>query len=332
MRLHPLTAVAALAALVTVLVGCGTRSEPSAETRTATSAGSSGPGGAPTAAPLVDGLTSPWGLVALRGGSVLVSERDTGAIKLVTDGRARLLTTLPEVRPAGEGGLLGLTTTPDEKTVFAYLTASEDNRIVSMVVGPDGLLYVGTGETGETDLSQDKGALGGKILRLTTDGQPAPDNPFGTAVYSYGHRNVEGLAFDDAGRLWASEFGDSSWDELNLITKGGNYGWPTVEGSSSNPDFVNPKLVWKTSDASPSGLAFWQGELWMAALRGQQLWEIPLDGPTAGTPIGRFTGTYGRLRSVAVTPDAQTLLLSTSNTDGRGDERSGDDRILELSR
>lgn len=346
--------------LVTALAGCmAADGEPSAETRTVTSAGTAG-AAEPAVHPFVGGLTSPWGVLPLRNGSALIGERDTGAIKLATDGHVSVVRTLADVRPAGEGGLLGLASTPDERTVLAYFTAAADNRIVSMtwdgkalgepsvifsgipnggrhnggrmVVGPDGLLYVGTGETGDTDLSQDKGALGGKILRLTTAGKPAPGNPFGTAVYSYGHRNVEGLAFDGAGRLWASEFGDQSWDELNLIVAGGDYGWPTVEGSSTDPAFVNPKLVWNTSDASPSGLAYWKGELWMAALRGQQLWEIPLDGETASTPVGHFRGTYGRLRSVVATADAQTLLLSTSNTDGRGRPKAGDDRILQLSR
>jgi glucose/arabinose dehydrogenase len=267
--------------------------------------------------------------------------------------------TIDEVQPAGEGGLLGLAVTPDQRTVFAYYTAADDNRIVSMtwdgnelgspsviragipkggrhnggrlVVGPDGDLYVGTGDSGNDQLAQDKGSLGGKILRITPDGHPAAGNPFGTPVYSYGHRNVQGLAFDDQNRLWASEFGDQTWDELNLISKGGNYGWPEVEGSGRTAGTINPKLVWKTSDASPSGLAYWKGELWMAALRGERLWEIPVQGTDVSTPVAHFTNQYGRLRSVTVSPTG-TLLLTASNTDGRGDPHDNDDLLLEVTR
>ena len=201
-----------------------------------------------------------------------------------------------------------------------------------MVIGPDGYLYVGTGESGSGGLAQDKDSLGGKILRIRTDGRPAPGNPFDNEVYSYGHRNVQGLAFDDQGRLWASEFGDQTWDELNLITKGGNYGWPTAEGSAKIDGLINPKLVWKTSEASPSGLAYWQGEFWMAALRGERLWEIPVEGTNVGEPKSHFAGDYGRLRSVTVATDGQSLLLTASNTDGRATPEAGDDRVLRVTR
>ncbi len=309
---------------------------------------------------VVKGLTSPWGLAPLTDGSTLVSERDTGKIKRVAKGKATEITQLSAVRPGGEGGLLGLVVTPDENTVFAYFTASVDNRIVSMswdgsrlgdpktiltgipkgfrhnggrlVIGPDGYLYVGTGETGDESLSQNKKSLGGKILRLRLNGKPAPGNPFDNEVYSYGHRNVQGLAFDDAGRLWASEFGDQTWDELNLITKGGNYGWPEAEGSSKNDGFINPKVVWKTSEASPSGLAYWQGELWMAALRGMRLWEIPVEGTKVEDPKSHFANDYGRLRSVTVSKDGKSLLLSASNTDGRNEVKPGDDRLMRITR
>ena len=147
-----------------------------------------------------------------------------------------------------------------------------------MIIGPDGFLYVGTGETGEVALAQDQKSLGGKILRITLDGRPAPGNPFGNEVWTYGHRNVEGLAFDADGRLWASEFGEQSWDELNLITKGANYGWPELEGSGEAEGMTNPKVVWRTDEASPAGLAYADGSLWMAALRGERLWQIPVAG------------------------------------------------------
>jgi glucose/arabinose dehydrogenase len=312
-----------------------------------------------TATDVATGLTSPWGLVALKDGSTLVSERDTGKILHVVKTRTTEVTRLSAVDPGGEGGLLGLAMTPDERTVFAYFTAAQDNRIVSMswdgsklghprtilsgipkglrhnggrlVVGPDGYLYVGTGETGDESLSQNKRSLGGKILRITFDGKPAPQNPFDNEVYSYGHRNVQGLAFDDHDRLWASEFGDQTWDELNLITKGGNYGWPEAEGSAKIDGLTNPKVVWRTSQASPSGLAYWRGELWMAALRGERLWEIPLDGTKTGEPRDQFANKYGRLRSVTVSADGQSLLLTASNTDSRGVPKPGDDRLMRVT-
>jgi glucose/arabinose dehydrogenase len=316
--------------------------------------------GEPRAREIVADLVTPWGLVTLEDGSFLISERDTGKILRIRSGSTALVRTIDEASPAGEGGLLGLAVTKDEKTVFAYYTAANDNRIVSMswdgrdlgapkvilrgipkgfihnggrmVIGPDDYLYVGTGESGDGSLAQDKKSLGGKILRLRVDGRPAPGNPFDNEVFSYGHRNVQGLAFDADGRLWASEFGQQTWDELNLIREGANYGWPEVEGSGQVKGMTNPKVVWRTRDASPSGLAYWQDELWMAGLRGERLWEIPLDGSSTRDPIAHFRGDYGRLRTVVVAHDGNSLLLSNSNTDGRGDPSRDDDRLFRVTR
>jgi glucose/arabinose dehydrogenase len=366
-----------------LVTGCtNAANEPSPETRTAgpTPASSAPPSssdsvsprptspspstvqsrGEPRAREIASDLEAPWGLVPLKDGSFLISERDARKIVSVRDGSRSTVRTIDEADPAGEGGLLGLAITPDEKTVFAYYTAADDNRIVSMrwdgrdlgspkvilkgipkgfihnggrlVVGPDGYLYVGTGESGSGRLSQNKDSLGGKILRLRFDGRPAPDNPFGNEVFSYGHRNVQGLAFDDEGRLWASEFGQQTWDELNLIKKGADYGWPEVEGSGNVKGMTNPKVVWRTSDASPSGLAYWQGSLWMAGLRGERLWQIPLDGTKTGDPVAHFRGDYGRLRTVQVASDGKSLLLTDSNTDGRGDPARSDDRLFQITR
>jgi glucose/arabinose dehydrogenase len=360
-----------------LLVSCSDpENEPSADTRTAgpasptavpsgspaspSATGSPTRRGKPEATELLTGLTTPWGLVALKNGSLLVSERDTKQILLVNGTAKESLRTIEEVEPGGEGGLLGLAVTPDERQVFAYYTAAEDNRIVAMSfdgrvlgdprvildgipkgqihnggrisIGPDGLLYAGTGDSADSELAQDRESLGGKILRITPDGKPAPGNPFGNEVYSLGHRNVQGLAFDEQDRLWASEFGSQEWDELNLIGEGNNYGWPLVEGSGEGDGLTNPKVVWETSEASPSGLAYWQGELWMAGLRGERLWEIPVEGTDTGDPIAHFEGDYGRLRSVIVASDGQSLLLTGSNTDGRGDEKDGDDRLLRVTR
>jgi glucose/arabinose dehydrogenase len=377
-RRSHLTAVCGALLLVT---GCSNAAnEPSGETRTAgqtssTTAASPAPSspeassptpstvrsrGEPRARAIVADLDAPWGLVTLKDGSFLISERDTRKILRVRNDSTSLVRTIDEASPAGEGGLMGLAVTKDEKTVFAYYTAANDNRIVSMswdgrdlgapkvilrgipkafihnggrmVIGPDDHLYVGTGESGDGSLAQDKDSLGGKILRLRVDGRPAPGNPFDNEVFSYGHRNVQGLAFDADGRLWASEFGQQTWDELNLIKQGANYGWPEVEGSGKAKGMTNPKVVWRTRDASPSGLAYWQGGLWMAGLRGERLWEIPLDGTSTRDPIAHFRGDYGRLRTVVVSHDGNSLLLSNSNTDGRGDPSRDDDRLFRVTR
>ena len=198
--------------------------------------------------------------------------------------------------------------------------------------GPDGMLYAGTGETGRKPLAQDPDSLGGKILRITPDGEPAPGNPTaGSPVWSPGHRNVQGLAWDGQDRLWASEFGQDTWDELNRIVPGRNYGWPVVEGKAGRAGYADPLEQWHPADDSPSGIVYAEGCIWMAGLRGERLWRIPLDGTrAAGPPQAFLTGTYGRLRSLAVAPDG-SLLLTTSNTDGRGHPASGDDRILRLT-
>jgi glucose/arabinose dehydrogenase len=313
-------------------------------------------------------LQVPWGLGFLPDGTALVTGRDDGTIRAIAPGAASPATTIgtiDDVAHGGEGGLLGLAVSPgfaDDGLLYLYYTAEADNRIATVVLrdgaltdqtvildgipkggihnggrmtfGPDGLLYVGTGESGDRPIAQDLGSLGGKILRLSPDGSPAPGNPFPDSpyVYTYGHRNVQGLAFDDSGRLWASEFGQNTWDELNLITAGGNYGWPDVEGQVARDGFIEPERVWPTQDASPSGIAFWQGSIWMAGLRGERLWQIPLtDSATdpTGEPIAELTDVYGRLRTTQVAPDG-SLWVSTSNTDGRGDVRNGDDRILRL--
>ena len=262
----------------------------------------------------------------------------------------------------GEGGLLGLAVSPSyasDHLVYAYLSTGSDNRIVRMTYtgdrlgrpspiltgiphglhhnggrlafGPDGMLYASTGEGGVPSRAQDKASLGGKILRMTPAGTPAPGNPFpGSVVWSYGHRNVEGLSFDEAGRLWATEFGDKSYDELNLVLPGRNYGWPATQGRTDHPGYTSPKAQWRTDDAGPSGIAVIGSVAWIGALTGRRLWRVPLDGTAAGRPSAFFVGTYGRLRTAVAAPDG-SLWLTTSNTDGRGSPRSGDDRVLRVA-
>ena len=166
---------------------------------------------------------------------------------------------------------------------------------------------------------------------MTPDGEPAPGNPFGNSlVYSKGHRNVQGLAFDSAHRLWASEFGQNRFDEVNRIEPGKDYGWPVVEGPSDDTRFAAPLVTWRTSEASPSGAAISGNTLYVAALRGQRLWTVPLDGTGGvGTPRALLEGEYGRLRAVERAPDGALWVL-TSNRDGRGDPTDEDDRILRV--
>lgn len=316
--------------------------------------------GDPRAAEIVTGLTAPWGLIPLQDGSFLVSERDTREIQRIVDDQVAVVGTIADAEPNGEGGLLGIAASADERVIFAYYTTGRDNRIARfgwdgsrlgqpdvifegipygsrhnggrMIIGPDDLLYVTTGEIGERNLAQDRDSPAGKILRITTDGDPAPGNPFDNEVYSYGHRNVQGLVFDPEGRLWATEFGAQDWDELNLIEVGGNYGWPEVEGRGDAEGMINPREVWRPADASPSGLTYWKGSFYLAALRGERLWEIPLEGDDVGEPIAHFTEEYGRLRSVEVAADGESLLVLTNNTDGRTNPRPGDDRLLRITR
>jgi glucose/arabinose dehydrogenase len=311
---------------------------------------------------VADGFTSPWGLVFLSDGSALVSERDTARIKRVTaDGDVTTVGRVPGVVPGGEGGLLGLAVPPNfaqSRWLYAYFTSAEDNRIVRMkyengelgdpdpiltgiakaaihnggriAFGPDRLLYAGTGEAGQLTPAQDRSSLSGKILRMTPSGKPAAGNPFkDSVVWSYGHRNVQGLAWDEDRRMWASEFGQNTWDELNLIRRGRNYGWPVVEGRADNDSYVNPLAQWHTDVASPSGIAVAKGAVYMAALRGSRLWQIPLHGDQVGKPRDFFVNRYGRLRTVVLAPDG-SLWLTTSNTDGRGNPRENDDKILRV--
>ena len=313
------------------------------------------------------GLAAPWGLAFLPGGEALVTERDSARLlRLDPSGTVEEVGTLP-ADGSGEGGLLGIAASPtydEDGLVYAYYTTAEDNRVVRfrlgeepepiltgipvntyhnggrIAFGPDGLLYVGTGEAGDKPISQDVSSLGGKILRINPDGTIPTDNPFGQSpVYSYGHRNVQGLAWDEDGQLYATEFGQNIYDEVNKIQAGGNYGWPEVEGEGGEPGFIDPISTWATSEASPSGATIlrdgavpqWEGDFFMAGLRGQRVWRLDLD--DAGNVAGReelLSGEAGRLRLVTQAPDGSLWVL-TNNRDGRGTPGPDDDRILRLA-
>jgi glucose/arabinose dehydrogenase len=359
-RLRPAIAVLLLAAAMSA---CGEENPagPSGAPTTATGTiAPSDPAGRPDldAAEVVAGdIDVPWGLAFLPDGAALVAARDSGRILRVAAGRApEQVYRVPGVTARGEGGLLGLAVAPDfaeSRYVYAYFTAETDNRIVRfrldgqpevllagiaeagnhnggrIAFGPDGMLYAGTGDAGQSERSPDPASPNGKILRLTPEGRPAPGNPTpGSPVYSLGHRNVQGLAWDRAGRLFAAEFGQNRVDEINLIEPGRDYGWPEVEGTGgADRGFTDPLLTWTTAEASPSGIAITGDTLYVAALRGRRLWTVPLEDGRLGTPRAEMRDRYGRLRTVQVAPDG-ALWLTTSNTDGRGDPEGGDDRVL----
>jgi glucose/arabinose dehydrogenase len=323
------------------------------------------PGSAPTGTDpepstevIAEGLDAPWS-IAFHDGIPLVSERDSGRVlELGDDGAVREVAVIDGVAAGGEGGLLGLAV--HDGDLYAYFTAAEGNRVEKRTIagdpgaltlgspttvldgipsagnhnggriafGPDGMLYVTTGDAGERDSAQDLAALSGKILRLTPDGDVPDDNPFdGSPVFSYGHRNPQGIAWDADGTMYASEFGQDTWDELNVIEAGGNYGWPVVEGVSGDDDFIDPVQQWAPSDASPSGIAVVGDRIVIANLRGERVRVVPLDDLT--TASDWFAGEFGRLRDAVVAPDGSLWIL-TNNTDGRGDPADGDDRILRL--
>ncbi|MEU7870368.1 PQQ-dependent sugar dehydrogenase [Dactylosporangium sp. NPDC049140] len=306
------------------------------------------------------------------GQSALVTERDdkvaAGQFRVyklnTTGGTKTLVGTVPNVVTTnGEGGLLGVAFDPNWATnhfVYFMHTAAEGNRIVRMTYngtsltgyttlvtgiaknryhnggrlafGPDGYLYATTGDAQTGSNAQNKNSLNGKILRMKTDGTAAPGNPFGTLVYSYGHRNPQGIAWDSQGRLWEAEFGNSMFDELNLIKPGLNYGWPTCEGTCSVAGMENPKRQWSVDEASPSGIAIVRDVVYMGALRGERLWRIPiLGGESTGAPSAYYVGTYGRLRTVTKVPGADAFWLSTTNCDNNGGAGNGSDRILRVT-
>jgi len=315
---------------------------------------------------IATGLSVPWGIAFLKDGRAIVGQRDRGTISVIDpkadgDKRVQEMGAVPGVfaETGASRGLLGLALDPDDDSqLYVFYTMAAEQRIArielkdgklgeiepiltgiptgkghyggQIVFGPDGFLYVSVGDNQRVPSpGQDRDSLAGKILRITKDGKAAKGNPFDSEVWSWGHRNIEGLAFDDDGRLWATEFGADKADELNLIEKGRNYGWDVHEGTSDDPKYVSPKVTWPVADCSPAGIAISNETAFVAALRGQRLWAVPLRGEEVGKPRAHFVGEHGRLRMVAVAPDG-SLWLGTSNTDGNGKPRTGDDRILRL--
>ena len=353
-------------ATLLVLTSCAVSPESSStlSPSRSTPAGALRPIGEPTV--LATGLAAPWSIVRLGAtDSSLISERDSGTVvERLPSARLRDIGIVPGVVHDGEGGLLGLAvhqeSSGSDRWLYAYLTTATDNRIVRMPLtgasgsyrlgaatpiltglakarnhdggriafGPDGMLYATVGDAGQPSRAQDPASRNGKILRMTPAGAVPRDNPTtGSLVYSLGHRNPQGIAWDADGQLWAAEFGQNTWDEFNRIEPGGNYGWPAVEGIGSQNGFIDPVYQWSTSEASPSGLAFVGGTFFLAALRGERLWAISPGNTTTARPF--LIGSLGRLRDAVPGPDGSLWLL-TNNTDGRGSPSAGDDKLVEV--
>lgn len=317
-----------------------------------------------------DDLEIPWDIAFLPRGALLVSERTGQLSVILEDGTKNELLNL-DVDHTGEAGLLGITLHPDFETnawVYLYMSgASEDRGTVNRVVrfklvddgliqertilenipgapyhdggriefGPDGYLYIATGDATVEDLAQNRNSLAGKILRLTDEGNVAPGNPFGTPIYSYGHRNPQGIAWDSEGRLWSTEHGRSGvlsgFDEINLIKPGNNYGWPTIQGDETREDMVAPKLQSGPSVTwAPASAAIQGNNLYFGGLRGEALYRALLSGEEVVRLDRFFHEDFGRIRTVRVGPD-DMLYITTSNRDGRGDAKEGDDKIIRIN-
>ena len=331
----------------------------------------------------VENLRIPWSLVFVSPDRALVTER-AGRIRLIEKGilQAEPYAVIEEVAHTGEGGLMGMARHPDydagQTWLYVMYTYRQGGRLYNRVArykdkgstleydttiiekipghrvhdggriafGPDGMLYICTGDIWQAPIAQDKASLGGKILRLTPDGGIPDDNPFeGSPVYSLGHRNPQGLAWHpDTGALFSSEHGPSGEyglrgkDIINVIEKGGNYGWPLVVGAAKVDPYIDPVIMWQRA-TPPSGMAFWNNRLYVATLRSRSLIRIGFEKEGDDfrvTSIDRLfatdwtSGVYGRLRDAVVGPDGALYLL-TNNHDGRGTPQDGDDRVLRLT-
>ncbi|MBI2049412.1 PQQ-dependent sugar dehydrogenase [Candidatus Roizmanbacteria bacterium] len=312
-------------------------------------------------------LEVPWALAFLPDKSILFTERE-GRVRLI-DSNGNLnpnpLLVLDDVKQISESGLHGIAIHPNfsgNQSVYLYYTyEGNENQTLNRVVrfkfennvlsektiivdqipgapnhdggrikfGPDKLLYITTGDAQNPSLSQNTNSLAGKILRVTDDGKPAPGNPFGNEVLSYGHRNPQGITWDNEGRLWETEHGQSATDELNLIEGGKNYGWPDIRGDQAKDGMEIPILHSGSDTWAPGGAAFINGSIFFAGLRGQTLYEAVINDANV-TLKEHFKGELGRIREVVVGPD-NMLYITTSNRDGRGNPNADDDKIIRVN-
>jgi glucose/arabinose dehydrogenase len=321
---------------------------------------------APRVTVVAGGLEAPWALAFAPDGRLFVTERP-GRLRVVRDGRLERapVATLPVVA-RGESGLMGLALAPDfarSGRLYVCYTARAGrgtvNRLVRYAlrdgrlgdehvvldgmrayaihdgcrvkIGPDGKLWATMGDAGQPALAQERDSRNGKILRLNLDGSVPDDNPFrGSPVFSYGHRNPQGLAWSAGGRLVEDEHGPVHHDEINAILPGRNYGWPEAVGIAHAAGFVDPLAESGNDTWAPSGSAFLGDHLYIAALRGERLLRVTFDAGGGVARIDTALDGYGRLRDVVAGPDG-ALYVATCNRDGRGDPARDDDRILRVT-
>ena len=309
---------------------------------------------------LLEKLEIPWEITFLPNRDLLVTERPG---KLTIFGKGTKTYKIKEVFHIGEGGLLGLALHPDfEKNHFLYLyytykdngkifnkvgrflleggSLKEDRTVISGIpafeyhdggrikFGPEGKFYITTGDAGNKKSAQDLGSLSGKILRLSDDGSIPSDNPFPESpVYSYGHRNAQGLAWDENGQLWATEHGQDARDEINKIDPGKNYGWPIIEGERKGERMETPFIQSGVETWAPSGATVKDNKLYFAGLAGRAIFVLDLK----TKEIRKFAeGKFGRIRTINLGFDGNFYIL-TSNRDGRNENPDpSDDRIIML--
>lgn len=315
---------------------------------------------------LAKNLEIPWGIAFLPDGGAVVTERDTARIlKIGPESTASGLKVtelrrLSEVQATGDGGLLGVAVSPEyqtDPTLYVYYSTDRDNRIGkltgdgplqpiltgiprstefnggALAFGPDGFLYAGTGDaTPAGGQAPGVKSLAGKILRITTAGKPAPGNPVKTSpVWSSGHRNVQGIAWDQSKRMYATDRGQPRTSELNVIQKGKNYGWPKADGAGTDPKLTNPILNWPSESSSCAGVGVLETTVATACLLGEkmQIVTITAGGTVLGSPQELLPGEFGRLRALATAPDG-SFWVSTSNQEDAGDPGPEDDRVIRL--
>ena len=329
---------------------------------------------------IASGLVVPWDMAVAPDGRIYITERP-GRVRLIANNRLRAepYATIENVAAIDEGGLMGIALHPDypnPRWVYLMYTYRADGNIYNRIsrftdtgaltderpvvtripgnsfhdggiirFGPDGMLYAGTGDAGRAELAQDRGSLAGKILRVNPEGGVPSDNPFsGSLVYAYGFRNVQGLAWNPANNdLWAVNHGPTANDSVFIVQRGGNHGWPRVQGVTNVRGVVDPIMFFPEYSIAPSRAMFYTGSLipnlrgnfLFTTLRGQHLQRVMLSGPRQISRIerwwqtGRQQGRYGRLRVLAQGRDG-ALYVGASNR-SRGNPRSGDDRILRIT-